>query len=74
MTIAASQNGVRWLTSQNVYLCDECNELIQPGDRMARWTEVCVNDTSTAHFHIKRRYCADCGHLLEDSLTTTEVR
>jgi len=72
LTETKARTGVRWSESQNVYLCDECNGLIQPGDRMARWTEEGLGSYGFP-FHINRRYCEDCGQLLEDSLTTTEA-
>jgi hypothetical protein len=74
MIAATAITGIHWKTVQVPHSCHECGAPILPGDRMAAWTEVTVHSWGNhpTHDHIHRVYCVECGHLLEDSLTTTE--
>jgi RNase P subunit RPR2 len=70
MTTAAA-NGVTWTKAARALSCEECDEEILPGETLVIFRDVhvafCCNPGFTT-----RHYCADCGHLLEDSLTTSE--
>ena len=70
---AATANPVRWITAHRSHRCHECRDAILAGDRMGVWDDVTVGFWGLWHNHTIRRYCEDCGHLLEDSLTTTET-
>jgi hypothetical protein len=75
MTATASPVAdVVWSTAPAICVCSECAEYILPGNRMAIYDEVLAPDVLTGEKKIiERVYCEDCGHLLEDSLTTTET-
>lgn len=72
MTSPSTRLGVIWIMARIHHLCEECEEQIQPGDPMAVYDDISVNSWGK-HLHTKRHYCEECGHLLEDSLTTTEA-
>ena len=67
--------GVRWSLLHGTHQCEECRTIILPGQRMATWDDVTVDHTlATSRLcHKLRRFCGNCGELLEDSLTTTEM-
>ncbi len=67
-----SANPVLWTRSLHSRLCDECREGILPGDPMAIYDDDAIVDYGN-HLRTTRHYCEDCGHLLEDSLTTLEM-
>jgi hypothetical protein len=70
MTAAAVSCVVRWVRSSAFNECSECFDRIWPGESFARYTEETAANVLT---NIKRVYCRECGHLLEDSLATTET-
>jgi hypothetical protein len=70
---AASIPGLVWRQSPYSHYCVECGGAIMRGDREAVYNDVFVTGTFPLRHHIKRIYCEECGHLLEDSLTTTEA-
>jgi len=56
-------------------ICDDCSGPIWPGDMMVKYDEH-YRDGATPDSPMRsiiRHYCAPCGLLLEDSLTTTET-
>jgi hypothetical protein len=70
-----SQPGVTWITTDHPRVCNECRQSIYAGDRIAVYDDESISAASLTvlkRVHIKRIYCEECGHLLEDSLTTTE--
>jgi hypothetical protein len=73
MTAAAATPaiGIRWKQAQRPHHCAECACEIFVGDTIAIYDEACGVGLSFPPFH--RIYCELCGHLLEDSLTTTEM-
>jgi ribosomal protein S27E len=59
----------------NIYraACTECGEVIGVGELAAVYREELAPEVLTGERHrFFRIYCAECGHLLEYSLTTTE--
>ena len=64
-------NGVTWGKAINVGRCAECSVRFAVGDRVAGYTEQGLTQEGRT-LRLRRRYCEPCGHLLEDSLTTTE--
>jgi len=65
-------NEVRWEPAHELTSCSECRDFIFVGQPMATWDDVSPAWLRPA-VHTKRRYCEDCGKLLEDSLSTTET-
>lgn len=53
-------------------ICDECCDPIWPGNNIVIYVERYIHGAGKEAF-VTRHYCADCGKLLEDSLTTTEA-
>jgi hypothetical protein len=70
---AAAPPEVEWKNARHAHSCDECTAEIVPGDRMAIYDDVYLGPDGSEHLSVTRIYCEDCGHLLEDSLTITEV-
>jgi hypothetical protein len=70
VTAAAKLAGLRWLLSVTPRSCEECAEPILYGERMAIYDDVALESWGK-RTHTMRHYCESCGHLLEDSLTTT---
>jgi len=64
--------GVHWIALHPEHICDECGAEIRWDELMAAWFEV-ASAWPYPSRRIKRHYCEECGHLLEDSLTTTET-
>jgi hypothetical protein len=69
----AKDNAVRWEPAHELTPCSECGEFILVGQPMAIWMEVTAADIYGHRDRIQRHYCEDDGHLLEDSLSTTET-
>jgi hypothetical protein len=74
-TAQAAANEVRWKTAAHPHACSECGGEIVAGETIALWDEIdvaprCLNEP-LRHTHTLRVLCEGCGHLLEDSLTTT---
>jgi DNA-directed RNA polymerase subunit RPC12/RpoP len=64
---------VLWLMASHPHRCAECGEKIWTGERFAHYVEILAVDCYGRHARMPHDYCAECGHLLEDSLTTTEA-
>ena len=64
---------VHWMMASRPHTCCECGEDILPGMRFAHWIEVLAKDCYGKQLRVPHDYCAECGRLLEDSLTTTET-
>jgi hypothetical protein len=64
---------VHWKTCQRSFECDECRNLVVVGERVAAYDDVSHEGLLGKLFHRTRHYCAGCGELLEDSLTTEDL-
>jgi hypothetical protein len=64
---------VRWMMASRPHTCCECGEGIWVGMRFAHYVEILAANSYGRHARIPHDYCAECGELLEDSLTTTEA-
>jgi hypothetical protein len=64
---------VRWMMASGSHICCECGEEIWLGMRFAHYVEILARDACGKSRRVPHDYCAECGQLLEDSLTTTET-
>jgi hypothetical protein len=64
--------GLHWAKAQHAHPCSECDGDVLAGDRIAIYDDV-ASQWPFKPVHVRRIYCEDCGHLLEDSLITTEA-
>ena len=63
---------VHWMMASHSHKCHECGEEILRGIRFAHYTDILAPYNGCSE-RIPYDYCEECGHLLEDSLTTTET-
>jgi hypothetical protein len=64
---------VRWVIAGHPHACCEIGAPISRGEKFAHWIEILAPDEFKRRAHVPHDYCEPCGHLLEDSLTTTEM-
>jgi hypothetical protein len=64
---------VRWLIASHPHTCCECGVEIWTGTRFAHYVEILAAESTGLRPRYPHDYCAECGRLLEDSLTTTEM-
>lgn len=64
---------VRWMIATHPHVCCECQAEIWAGMKFAHYVEVLAVLATGKRPRFPHDYCEECGHLLEDSLTTTEA-
>lgn len=63
---------VHWRTAGLPHRCHECDAAIQPGTRFAHYVDILAPYNGRSE-KLPYDFCEECGHFLEDSLTTTEA-